>query len=73
MSDAKIDVTKHDAIKAAEGLCYGGEVVRKLKRAKSINEVGIIMATEMKRRTAIEDRINDERIMLERAKRSKKR
>ena len=73
MSDAKIDVTKHDAIKAAEGLGYGGEVVERLKKAETINEVGVIMATERKRRTAIEDRINDARIIFERAKRSKKR
>lgn len=73
MSDAKIDVTKHDAIKAAEGLGYGGEVVERLKKAETINEVGVIMATERKRRTAIEDRVNDARIIFERAKRSKKR
>ena len=73
MSDAKIDVTKHDAIKAAEGLGYGGEVVERLKKAETINEVGVIMATERKRRTAIEDRVNDARIIFERAKRRKKR
>ena len=37
------------AIKAAKELCYGDDVIAKIKKAKNDNEIARIMATSRKR------------------------
>lgn len=48
MCDVVTERERHDAIEVARDLCYGENVIEKLKRAKSIRELDNIMVQARK-------------------------
>lgn len=54
---------RKEAIKSAEGLLYGDDVINQILNAETEIEINRIMKTARKKRTAAEDLRNDQDVM----------